>query len=242
MNKNELLNWTWFELNFQWFGLGAAIILLFLLFGTDKLRNDKTISRWKDYTWLSWVGLVAYLLHNVEEYGIDLYGHSHGFPISIAQLLGTVKPEGNIPGGLLFMMVNVPAFWLVSPIASLLSKKYPLTGLTVYSIISINILMHVGSFFGQGYNSGLFTAAFVFLPLCIWVFYSCFGKDRLPKKGIFILVASGILMHIILMAGMFAYTYEKISYPISVSIEALNSFLLLGIIYICEKYFYNTQK
>ncbi len=239
MENNELLNWTWFELNFQWIGLIGAIVLLILLFGTDKLRNDKSVSKWKDYTWLSWAGLVAYLLHNVEEYGIDLFGNLHGFPISITHLLTSIKPDGNVPQGLLYAMVNVPAFWIVSPIASFLSRKYPLTGLTVYSIISVNIFMHIVPFIaGQGYNSGLLTTIFIFIPLCIWTFYTCFSKGRLNKRGIYIIVGSGIIMHIILMLAMFGYTFNVISYPVSVAIEALNSFLLLGIVHFLEKHQY----
>lgn len=70
--------WSWFDSNFQWIGSAVAIVLLVLLFCTNHLRADLSRSRWHDYTWLSWMGMAAYLLHNVEEYGIDMYGRLHG--------------------------------------------------------------------------------------------------------------------------------------------------------------------
>ena len=73
-------------MNFPWIGGIAALILLVLLFCTSNLRANAQISRWRDRTWLSWLGMVAYLVHNLEEYGIDLYGRRDGFPKDIIDL------------------------------------------------------------------------------------------------------------------------------------------------------------
>lgn len=74
--------------SFPWLGLAGAIVLLLLLFGSNILRSDKAVSRWRDLTWLSWAGATAYLIHNVEEYGIDLFGRTYAFPMSMCQLFG----------------------------------------------------------------------------------------------------------------------------------------------------------
>jgi di/tricarboxylate transporter len=58
---------------FPWIGLVAAIPLLALLAG-NALRMDRSVARWRDWGWLSWAGVAAYLVHNVEEYGLDLHG------------------------------------------------------------------------------------------------------------------------------------------------------------------------
>jgi len=50
-----------------WIGLGAAIVLLLLIFCTDFLRSDKTKSRFRDPVSLAWMGAVIYMLHNLEE-------------------------------------------------------------------------------------------------------------------------------------------------------------------------------
>ena len=59
---------------FPWIGGGAAVVLLILLFGTHVLQSEPGTSKWYDRVWLSWLALTIYLLHNVEEYGIDVFG------------------------------------------------------------------------------------------------------------------------------------------------------------------------
>ena len=81
------MTWSWIDLAFPWIGGAAAIVLLALLFGTHLLRSEPGLSKWKDRVWLSWLALVIYLLHNVEEYGIDLFGRLHEFPGSICATL-----------------------------------------------------------------------------------------------------------------------------------------------------------
>ena len=65
------MRFTWFDLAFPWIGLAGALVLLALLFGSELLRGDPASSRWRDLVCLSWMAVVVYLLHNVEEYGID---------------------------------------------------------------------------------------------------------------------------------------------------------------------------
>src|SRR5215469_7540916 len=82
------MRWSWIDLNFPWVGSVAAAIFLVLLFLTNKLRSDLDRSRWKDHVWLSWLAVAIYLVHNVEEYGVDLLGRFHAFPNSMCSLLG----------------------------------------------------------------------------------------------------------------------------------------------------------
>ncbi|MBR2817578.1 MAG: HXXEE domain-containing protein [Reyranella sp.] len=138
-------------------------MLLVLLFCTNHLRADLSRSRWHDYTWLSWMGMAAYLLHNVEEYGIDMYGRLHGFPQDIVHVMKLPPyPDCPIPP-LYFVAVNVTAFWVMAPIAALPSRRHPLVGFSIYSIIMINIVFHVMPLLtGGGYDAGTLTALIVF--------------------------------------------------------------------------------
>lgn len=87
--------------------------------------------------------MAAYLLHNVEEYGIDMYGRLHGFPQDIVHVMKLPPyPDCPIPP-LYFVAVNVTAFWVMAPIAALPSRRHPLVGFSIYSIIMINIVFHV---------------------------------------------------------------------------------------------------
>lgn len=51
-----------------WIGFGAAVVVMIILFCTDFLRVEMQKCRWKDHYWLSWLFMVCYMLHNIEEY------------------------------------------------------------------------------------------------------------------------------------------------------------------------------
>lgn len=246
-NERELLhckkkvaamnNWNWFDLNFQWIGCAAAILLLVLLFCTDRLQADHGKSRWRDYTWLSWLGMAAYLIHNVEEYGIDMHGRLHGFPQDIINIMKLPPyPDSPIPP-LYFVAVNVTAFWVAAPIASLLSRRHPLVGLSVYSIIMINILFHVMPLVsGVGYGAGTLSALIIFIPLSAWVIYACFGPGRMSYGALALLVVGGIIMHAILTAPMFLFLRGMISTTPMILAQVVNPFILMLILWLGERW------
>ena len=83
---------------FPWIGGGAAIVLLVLQFGTRLSQSELGSSRWHDRVWLSWLAVAIYLLHNVEEYGIDVFGRMTQFPAEICCVLKLpAPPECAIP-------------------------------------------------------------------------------------------------------------------------------------------------
>jgi hypothetical protein len=64
-------------------------------------------SRWYDRVWLSWLALAIYLLHNVEEYGIDVFGRMTQFPTEICSVLKLpAPPDCPIPASY-FLSVNI---------------------------------------------------------------------------------------------------------------------------------------
>ena len=52
--KMIILNYSYFFNIWPWMGLGAAVVVLILLFCTDWLRGDTAKSRWRDPFWLGW--------------------------------------------------------------------------------------------------------------------------------------------------------------------------------------------
>ena len=80
--------WTWFDRNWPWLGLAISAALLLLLFTTNVLRSELGISRWRDPVWLSWLAPAAYMIHQTEEYGIDLYGQFFAFPNLLCMTFG----------------------------------------------------------------------------------------------------------------------------------------------------------
>ena len=191
----------WFMTVWPWIGLGAAIVLLIVLFTTDWLQADKAASRWRDLTWIAWLAAVAYMLHNVEEYGLDFTSTTLAFPTAIGGLLGS------LPGEMFFLCVNLSLVWIMGPVAAVLSRRYPALGLGMIGVEAINCLTHVpGAFALKTVAGGLVTAVALFLPLVVWAFVGLTGSNRrLRRSTLWGYIAIGLLYHIALFATMPLY-------------------------------------
>lgn len=180
-----------------WIGFGGGVVLLLLLFFSDYLQNDKSISRWHDYTWLSWFMVAAYLIHVVEEYGIHFVDGQY---LLIQQFIdmGINALFGGIPL-LFFPYVNIMLTWIAFPIAAIVSRKHPVLGLSTVGFVLVNGLTHLLGTVTSGdiVNSyGSVTGIFLFLPLALWIIYTAINDNVLPSKGIWIALVSGIIGHI----------------------------------------------
>lgn len=231
------MGWNWFDIEFPWIGVIAAAGLVVLLFGTELFRDDRASSRWLDRVWLSWLAIVVYLIHNGEEYGIDLFGRLHEFPDSLCVALKLpAYPACPMPPAF-FLAVNLPLFWIGAPLAALLSRRHPLMGLTFYGVVFTNALVHIGPFLaGQSYGPGTFTAVILFLPVSAWVADTCFGKGRLPYKALALLIADGVILHVILIGSMLLFVRGVIGAPLLVVVQILNAVLFVLIPWLGEKY------
>ena len=227
----------WFNTAFGWIGLAAALGLLALLFGTDRLRGDTSVSRWRDLTWLSWAAATAYLLHNAEEYAIDLHGRIHAFPAAMCASFGYgAYPDCPVPP-LFFTAVNVPMFWFVGPVAALLSRQHSLIGLTLYSVIPTNAAVHIASALAAGsYNPGLLTAVLIFVPLAVWAGYAAFGKGGLSYKAMAFLAVLGVAAHAVLAGSVFALRSGAIGATTAAALQCVNAAMLLVAPRVAERF------
>jgi heme/copper-type cytochrome/quinol oxidase subunit 1 len=78
------------------------------------------------------------------------------------------------------------------------SPRHPLVGFALYSVISINALVHIVAVLasGQPYNPGLLTALVLFIPLTVWVSYTGFRDNRLTPKPMVVLPVWGVILHV----------------------------------------------
>jgi Protein of unknown function with HXXEE motif len=231
------MKWSWFDIAFPWIGVTVAVLLLCLLFFTNLLRSELGSSRWRDRAWLSWLAMVIYLIHNGEEYGIDLFGRLHEFPNSLCTTLKLPDYPGCPMPPLFFLAVNIPLFWVGAPMVALFGRRHPLVELTFYGVIFTNAIVHIAPFLaGQGYNPGLLTAIILFLPVSAWVAHTCFGNGKLRYKAMALLVADGLVLHIILIGSMMLFIRGEISGLVLVVVQVVNAVLFVLIPWYAEKW------
>lgn len=218
---------AWYYQVWPWVGLGIAVVLLILLFATNLLRGDPARSRWKDPAWLAWLLTAGYLLHNVEEYGIDLTGTLFAFPATFAETVGTM------PGAIFFASVNISLFWFAFPIASLLSRKYPMMTLGMAGLVFVNAIIHIAG--SGGYNPGLLTGIVIFLPVALWTFYACLGTMRLKFAALLAAIVLGAISHGVLMGSVRLYAQGLFGDPAAAVIQVLNAVLAVLLWYAAGK-------
>jgi hypothetical protein len=222
---------------FPWMGGGAAIVLLVLLFGTRVLQSGQGSSRWHDRVWLSWLAAAIYLLHNVEEYGIDVFGRMTQFPAEICAVLKLpAPPDCTIPAAY-FLSVNIPLIWIGAPMAALLSRRHPLVGLSFYGLIFVNLFFHIMPLLaGAGFGPGTLTAIALFVPVSAWIIHAGFGTGRLSYKALALIFFNGVLLHIVLTGPLFLFIDGKIGSAALVGTQMANAVLFLLIPWLGEKW------
>ncbi|WP_018651123.1 HXXEE domain-containing protein [Actinobacillus capsulatus] len=184
-----------FFYNWAWIGLGGAIALGALLFGTDMMRTDLSVSRFYDRYWLGWLGGIIYLPHNFEEYGINMLGQTYGFANEMKQLSQT-----NINDWLI-VATNLPLFWIVAPLAGYLAWKKRLYVMPVgmAGFVLMNAMVHtVSAISAGGYNSGLLTSWLLFVPYGLWCFYASLQSGK-RAFAITTVISVAVIYHILLM-------------------------------------------
>lgn len=183
-----------------WIGLGIALVILTLMFATGFLNVDKDRPRCYDLSWLAWLAGVQYLLHNVEEYGIDFTGTVLSFPTQIVNTIGTTQVSE-----LAYLGCNIPTFWVAAPIAAVLARKHRGMALGMACFAFFNGLNHIFAtvVLSGGYNPGLVTGCCLFIPVFIWI---CYVWIRREKRGWSLVLKDlgvAVLYHAILYAGLF---------------------------------------
>ena len=172
-----------------WIGCGAALVLLIICLFTDIFRKNKTLPRWSDPSWLAWILAVIYLLHNVEEYGIDI----NGVTISFAKMMAQLMPPGLTEWT--YTSINISMFWIVAPLIALAARKFPSLAGFMATIVIVNGLSHCASFAMGGYNPGLATGILLFLPIGFWTLYVLKKKTGVGKKLFWGIFAWGFVCH-----------------------------------------------
>ena len=183
--------------NWMWFGFGVGVTLCIILFFTDFARKDIMQKRIYDPMWLAWLGAVAYMFHNVEEYGIDVTGAHQSFVTLMRGMFGA-----NISDWA-FLGCNLPLVWFAGPVIAYICWKKNFkgmaTGMALFELI--NGVSHVVQGARLGYNAGLISGLVIFVPIAIWTIYVVYCKKHLGWKHFGLTFLAGIIYHVLLILG-----------------------------------------
>jgi len=173
-----------------------------ILLTTDTFRGNTTVSRWRDPAWLAWLAVPLYWIHQFEEYSLPVIGLDYSIQEMICKNLG-FPPYPDCPIPLAFYpVVNIALMWFGAPLAAYLFRRNVLIGLSFWGLLFANGLVHTAGGVAQGgYNTGLWSAAFLFVPLSLWVIYVCAIRGPYSGKVVGVAYASGALTHVLLFMG-----------------------------------------
>ena len=215
-----------FEFDYVWpyVGLGAAGVLVILLFATRALQGEAHRGRWNDIAWLTWLATCAYMLHQFEEYAIDATGAHYAFRGALCAQLGFSDAATCPVPTVFFTAVNVGTVWLAGIASALLARRWPAIGISFAGIPFANIFAHLGPAIAHGsYNPGLVTALAVFAPLSTWVLSVARTRAGLGWRVVVAAVVGGIAVHGVLLGSIQAYVSGLIGVDILVLIQILNA-------------------
>ena len=192
----------WFYTVWPFIGVGGAIVMLAILLMTDTFRGSTTVSRWRDPMWLAWLAVPFYWLHQFEEYSLPVIGLPYSIQEMICKNLG-FPPYPDCPIPLAFYpVVNIALMWFGAPLAAYLFRRNVLVGLSFWGLLLANGLVHTAGGIATGaYNTGLWTAAFLFVPLSLWVIYVCAIRGPYSGKVVGAAYAAGAVTHVLLFMG-----------------------------------------
>ena len=197
---------NWFYTVWPFIGLGGAIVMVPILLMTDTFRGNTAVSRWRDVVWLGWLATPLYLAHQFEEYSLPVLGFDYSIQEMICKNLGFAPyPECPIPLSF-YPLVNIALMWFGAPLAAYLGRRNVLIGLSFWGLIFANGLLHTaGGILQGGYNTGLWSSVFLFIPLSIWVIYACAIRGPYSGKVVGVAFGAGAVTHVLLFTGYGLY-------------------------------------
>lgn len=117
----------------------------------------------------AWLLMLAYLVHQFEEHGIDLTGRTYHFITYANGALAELYPDGGLRlTELSIYRINTLLVWVPFLLAIWAGRRFPWVGLAAAGLMLTNSGLHIFQTFTRGeYNPGLATAVVLFLPISL---------------------------------------------------------------------------
>ena len=192
----------WFYTVWPFIGVGGAIVMVAILLLTDTFRGNTTVSRWRDPVWLAWLAVPLYWVHQFEEYSLPVLGFDYSIQEMICEKLGfppypdLPDSAGLLPGGEhRSHVVRGAASGL--PLQAQRPHRPQLLGIALRQ----RTCAHRRGLAAGAYNTGLWSAAILFVPLSLWVIYACAIRGPYSGKVVGVAFAAGAVTHVLLFIG-----------------------------------------
>lgn len=175
--------------------LGGAIFLsLMLLEEWEPQRRDPL-------TRFHWILLTAYLVHQFEEHGVDLYGRPYFFITYVRSVISAIgAADGFSLTPLAIYRTNTLFVWLPLLVAVWGRRRFLWPGLAAGGLVLVNGILHVGLALWRGeYNPGVGSAIALFLPCGLLYFRFVRRRCDVPWQGVAGGVLFGVVLHVLLL-------------------------------------------
>lgn len=223
------------DLLYDWPWLGGAfgLVILAVAFGRPMPALGSYGARLSDPRWLCWLPLPVYMLHQVEEHGIDLLGRRYALQAELCATLGSPDVASCPATPELIAVVNVGTVWIAGLAAGLFGPRRPFACAGMVGLVAVNGLAHVGASLRNGrYDPGLATALLLFLPLAIWTFSRLLERGLVTKGIVAAALGVGVAMHVVLLGSALASGRGEIGERVLFLIQIANGFVPLVVSFV----------
>lgn len=198
------MHWTNAEIGWPWLCLGGSLALFTVMLFTDVTRADRSVARWMDPVWLSWIFIPVLLLHVFEEYGVDMLGRNYAFAEHFCVTLGFGPYPDDCPiPRVHYAVLNLGMACVGGTLAALWAKRNLMIGLSFYGIVFFNGFVHLGMAIKAGENgvAGLLSGL-LFLPFTAWMAYVVLKTRALSFPALLLTLVAGIVTHISFLSAI----------------------------------------
>lgn len=219
-------NPSWLDYNWPWVGLVIGSLLTYAALTNPGLLGIKKPTM-SDPRFLATLGTALYMLHEVEEYGIDALGRYYAFPTALCTTIGQEPPpKCSLPYSF-YTAVNMGSVWEVGFIGIIMAYKDIRLALAIYGLELVNAVVHaVAAVRGpELYNSGLASALLLFLPISVWVFRSLLRAKAISLRTVGVVMFLGWLGHAVLLVSLMGFLRGFYGETTLVLLQVLNGFV-----------------
>jgi hypothetical protein len=198
----------------------GGLLLAWLIF---EKREPGAPPRWQDPAWVLPLLWPMYLLHQFEEHGIDLLGRHYAFLGDLCTSLGYAQGTWCPADPAFVFAVNVVACQLDFAMSWVFRRKNPLLAACAWGIPLVNAVAHLGPAIAHlTYGAGVFTSLILFIPLCALMLRTVLRSGVIELRQVPRIVATGVLVHVVLMVSLILYGHSYISHGALLLINAAN--------------------